>query len=382
MPLTLLLTLMGCESCSENSLVKVDKVQEDSGLQDLGFANNWGKWLSMSTLSNGSPAVSYYDTTAGALGYAVADLESSPTEWTHENVDGYTNDQGLDQGDRGKYSSIAIASDDRVWIGYYDIGLKNLRYATKDPETGEWKTGLADAGGGGSPDAGWFASISLDGDEQPVIAHYDSSRTDLRVARWNGSAFTTEVVDEGADGTDESGDAVDPDAGQFPSIAIDGGTEYIAYYDVANKELKLASGGEGDWSIETVDTEGDVGQWPDLHVADGMLYIAYHDVQNQSLKYAKGRPGDWSIQTVDDAEMVGADSDLVLHDGVASIVYFDGRFNDMKMARESGGSWTIDTVTGADGALGFHNELVRIGGRSYAACYNYTEGKVWFSLVD
>jgi hypothetical protein len=319
----------------------------------------------------------------GALGYAVGDISEGTPKWIHEEVDGYTNDQGLDEGDRGKFTDLAIGTDGRVWISYYDVGLKYLRYATKDPSSGEWTAALADSGGGSSPDAGLFTSIALDANESPVISHYDVVKGSLRIAHWNGSGFTGSVVDEGEDlfGTDGAVIA-DANVGMFSAIAIEGDLEYIAYYDSAQGDLLLATGNTDGYTIERVDTEGDIGQWPDIAVVEGQIHISYQDVTNQNLKYTTGTSGNWSTTTVDDSPYSGADSAISMHSGAPTIIYFDGENNDMKIARLNGESWNNETVTGDQGPLGFHNELIEIGGRHYAGCFNYHEKLVWFNTVD
>jgi len=335
----------------------------------------------MSSLSDGNPVVSYYDKTAGALGFAKGNLSADPITWTHEKVDGYTNDQGLDVGEHGKFSAMAVSSDDTIWIAHYDVGLRTLRYATKSASSSEWSVGLADMGAGASPDAGWFAAIALDGSNNPVITHHDYGKKTLRVAHWNGSAFTGEVIDTGEAATDANGEEIDANVGQFSAIAIDGGTEYITYYDAAHGALKLAYGTSGSYTIETID-QGNVGQWSAITIVNGTLHISYHDVGNQDLKYASGTPGAFTIETVDNGEIVGADSDIFVNENGIHIVYFDGKTNDMKKAVRNADTWTTSTITGDNGALGFHNEIININGNLYGGCYNYTEKVTWFGALE
>ena len=175
--------------------------------------------------------------------------------------------QGLDEGDRGLYASIAVDSD-RVWVSYYDVSLKYLRFASKGKEDEEWTVGMADSGSGPSYHAGLWSSITLDGEGQPIIAHYDVNAASLRVAHSNGAGgFSAEVVDEGEDydpnaGGDGEGEDVTPaNVGEYASITFADGVEYIAYYDRAQGMVKLAWGTARNYSIEAVDSEGDVGQW-------------------------------------------------------------------------------------------------------------------------
>ena len=64
------LSLLACQSCQENQLVQNDKIQNDTGLEDAGFTNDWGSWLAMEILSDGTPVIGYYDKTEGGLGVA------------------------------------------------------------------------------------------------------------------------------------------------------------------------------------------------------------------------------------------------------------------------------------------------------------------------
>ncbi len=378
--LPLLIGLTGCKGCQSENAITAQNV--DTGEV---FDNDWGKWLSMDTTLDGSPAIAYYDETAGAVGFAVANIrEDGTVGWYREEVDGYINEDGFDSGDRGKYAAMQIAADGTVWIVYQDVALHTLRYAMRDLE-GNWTSDVADIGGGSSPDAGYFASLALDGEGNPVAVHYDQGKGNLRIARWIGGSFTGEVLAEGEDytPTDTGAETVEANVGEFAKILITGGIEYVAYYDRAAGDLKLSWGTAGAHSIETIDTDGDVGQWPDLLIDSGTIHIAYHDVTNQDLRYAWGEPGGWSTTVVDDDEYVGADTDIFLKDGAPAIAYFDGRNNNMKMAWQSGGEWMTDTVVGADGALGFFNEVVvNDAGESFAACYNYTDHTLWFSALD
>ena len=53
----------------------------------------------------------------------------------------------------------------------------------------------------------------------------------------------------------------------------------------------------------------------------------------------------------------------------------------MKLARKSGDGWTAETVAGDQGALGYHNETVKIGDSRFVACYDFTARAVFFSAL-
>ena len=374
------LSFMACKSCTENEIIEKGQITETAEPEEV-FSNDWGSWLSMSSLSDGKPVVSYYDKTEGGLGLAIGDLSTSPITWEHQEVDGYKNSQGLDVGNHGKYSSMAVTSNDTIWIAHHDVGLKTLRYATKAASDSEWTVGLADTGSGASPNAGWYASLALDASENPVIAHHDYLKKTLRVAHWNGSSFSAEVVDAGEDVVNSSGETIDANVGTFTAIAIDAGIEYITYYDAAMGALKLAYGTTGNYTIEVLD-QGNVGEWSSIAIHNGVLHISYHDMENQNLRYISGTPGSFTIETVDEGEIVGADSDIFVNETTVTIVYFDGKNNNMKKAVRNAEEWSTSTLVGEEGALGFHNEITSINGTLYGACYNYSEQTIWFGGVD
>ncbi|MCB9777879.1 MAG: hypothetical protein H6742_04885 [Alphaproteobacteria bacterium] len=384
-----------CSGCASDTTIipKGDPDPVDTGTEPEEpepFENDWGQWLSMDVMQDGSPAIASYDRTKGALAFAIADLSGETVEWTHEKPDGYTNDDGLDVGNRGAYASMKVAGDGTVWIVYQDLTLENMRWARRDPATGEWENNTADGGGSPNGTGGHFASLALDPSSHPVAVHHDEALGTLRMARYDGSGWDTDVIDAGEPSVDATGAEVEADVGEFAKIAIADGVEYIAYYDKAAGNLKLAWGTPGNYTIEVVDdgggpraleTGGDVGQWPDILIHDSTIWIAYHDVGNQDLLLAHGEPGNWSIEVVDDGEFVGADSDLFVNGDKVSVAYFDGRNNDMKVAQLVGDAWQLETVTGDGVAQGFHNEVVESNGNYWAACYDYTNRTVWFDKL-
>ena len=368
--------LAGCKGCKEAT----DKAVTDSVpvVEPEPFTNDWGQWLSMGVMPDGSPAAASYDRTQGGLVFAMATLEAGVPTWSFEKVDGYPDDDGLDSGDRGTYTSMGINQDGTVWVSYYDEKIHTLRYSTRDVD-GIWSSAVADVGEGATPNAGLFTSLALDGQGLPVIAHHDEGKGRLRVVHYADGAFSGEVVDSGEDLSTDTG-TVAADVGEFAKLRIAGGKEYIAYYDRAAGALKLAVGTKGSYETEVVDDSADVGQWPDLLIEDdGTVHITYQDVDNQDLKYAVGTPGSWTISTIDDGDYVGADSALFMNGSYPAVLYFDGRDNDVKIGQRGADSWSLDTVAGSDAALGYHNEVITAGGVRYAGCYDYTNRTIWFS---
>ena len=233
-------------------------------------------------------------------------------------------------------------------------------------------------------DAGLFASIAIDGRGKPVVAHYDKGAQALRVAHWSGGSFSGEVVDRGEDlmPEDTGAEPVEANTGMYTRIRYANGKEYIAYYDQTHGDLKLAVGRSGDYRIHTIDSEGDVGAWPDMVIRGKKVHLAYQDVDKQHLRYASGVPGEpFQTEVVDRGDLVGADTALYFEENRPRIVYFDGYDSNMKLAVHDGESWSKSTVR-RKGAVGFHNEVVRSGGKTYAACFNYTKRDVFMTALD
>jgi hypothetical protein len=388
--LTGTLLIAGCQ-CNKNITT------DDTGPEDAPPERDRGQWLSMGTLSDGTIVASYFDRGEDGLGVAFGTpgAEGAIT-WRYEEVEGFQDATGLDSGKLGTHTSLAVAPDDVIWVAYYDYGNAALRYARRHKSVsgrtletgGTWVTGVADTGGGSRPDAGMWASLALNPEGKPVVAHYDAGQGELRVTRWDGESFGDDTVLEGEEYTlqDTGGPSKPADIGKFADLAITAdGTEYIAYYDDAWSRLMLAVGGSAGFEQYVVDEVADVGQWPSLLVAeDGTVHIAYQDVENQNLKYAMGVPGAGAFvkTVVDDGELIGADTEIFVNGDMLSILYFDGQNNDLKQATLAGGAWTTATLAGEDRGLGYHNEMVVSNGTYYAGCYDYTDRTIWLGTIQ
>ncbi len=348
-----------------------------------GPPHDIGGWLSAKTTADGKVAIAYYDRTDDALGFAIGTLSGSSVSWAKEKVDSFPDENSFNPGDAGKYASLAIDSAGTYWIAYQDSTNKTLKYARK-VSGGTWESGVADSGGGPAPSAGKWASIAIDKAGNPVISHYDEGKGQLRVARWNGTAFSGAAAYEGEDYTppDSGASTEDANTGEYTHIYVSGdGTEYIAFYDRAWGALRLAVGGSGGYTVEMVDDSANVGQWPTIVENGGTLYIAYQDVSAHTLKLATGTPGSWTLEGVDNGAFTGADTAPYFNGNDLSIVYHDGDNNNMKLAKGGAGNWSTSTVTGTDAAAGFQNEVVSVDGAFYALCYDYTNRTIWFGAL-
>ncbi len=115
------------------------------------------------------------------------------------------------------------------------------------------------------------------------------------------------------------------DVGRFTSITIGAdGFPVIAYYDYTNEDLKVAKCGDascspGSVTLRTLDSTGNVGYDASITIgADGFPIISYRDLTNQNLKVAKCgdascSPGSVTLRTLDTAgEDVGGFTSITI----------------------------------------------------------------------
>ncbi|MFT6143198.1 MAG: hypothetical protein ACJAZO_003178 [Myxococcota bacterium] len=337
--------------------------------------NDHGQWLSMGVAPDGRLVTSYYDRDRGALGFGIGEIRNDgEVWWTHEQVDGYPDGQGLDPGDLGLHTSLAVVDNGDVWVAYYSTQ-GQLWAALR--QGGLWTLERIDVGDGANPDAGRWASLALDSDNSPVIAYQDTGNGTLKIARRTGDdTWSSEIAFEGEDGVDDTGATVDANVGSYASLLIQDGTEYIAFHDAVRGSLELLEGFPGAYTHTTIEAGG-VGQWPSMWTDGTTLLVAYHNMADQDLELARRDGSSWQIAKVDTDEYVGADTEVFRDTAGIGIVYFDGQFNDMRVARESGGTFVSESIGGESQALGYHNEIAYTEGQWFVASYDYTNRNIF-----
>ena len=245
----------------------------DGGGHDVGFHP------SIAIGEDGNPAIGFDDSTDGNLKVArCANLDCSSIQVS--TVD-------ASPADVGEHTSIAIGANGNPVVAYYDATNGNLKVARCNDfacSGGNETISVVDSVG----DVGQYASLAIGSSGNPLIAYYDATNGNLKVARCNDRACA---------GGDElrSRVAIAGDVGAHASLAIGlDGLPVIAYYDATNADLKLARcndqacAGENE-SIATVDSTGDVGQGASLAIGvDGVPIVAYWDATKSALKV--GRP--------------------------------------------------------------------------------------------
>lgn len=98
----------------------------------------------------------------------VGSIAPAPSSWVYTTVDSadYV----------GIYTSLAVDSNNKVHISYFDNTNANLKYATD--ATGSWVLSTLDSAG----DVGQYPSIALDSNNKVHISYYNLSTSDLKYA--------------------------------------------------------------------------------------------------------------------------------------------------------------------------------------------------------
>jgi len=322
--------------------------------------------------------IAAHDPSGSALSYKLT-VNCTGNYWS-DNVDARTLEDDAyfrTPTDVGKYSSIAVNSSGNPGISYYDGPNGDLKYASWDGQTWSLQTVDGDTASNEPGDSGKYTSLKLDSLGNPHISYYDVTNGDLKYAYWRVGTWHYVTVDGYHSATD--------DVGHYSSLALDptSGAPRIAYYDVANKDLRYAKLPEGkdplissNWNLSTVDSGGDVGRHASLALdASGNPSIAYYDMTNGDLKQAKLNGISWDRTTVDSGGDVGQYASLALNAGNARIAYYDVTNADLKYAAFDGTAWVTGAVD-ADGDVGQYASLALSSGDPCIAYYDVTNADV------
>jgi hypothetical protein len=259
--------------------------------------------------------------------------------WTYEIAD---NSDGV-----GLYASLALDSNNRPHISYYDAATGSLKYARKLGNT--WETFALDT-------PNMASAFNFDDGENPSLEG-------LPVRPINFKAWAD--AQTGFTGLTESIQVAITMKGRglFTSIAIDPYNEpHIAYYDATNGDLKYARKVYNGWQILPIDVSNDTGQYASIAVAKDassklFVHFSYYDVTAQDLRYVKLSAESSLVlkrDSVDTGGDVGKFSSIALtneNDPQPRISYYssvDSKNTYLKYADYKSDKWASENVTEAN----------------------------------
>lgn len=301
-----------------------------------------GMYTSIALSGSGAPMVTYFDVDRGTLRFAT----KVNGTWQLSDIDVGTGH--LDNaGDSlvGMYTSLTLRADNgRPGVAYlahvHDAAgvHAEVRYAASQTTSpmgpGDWQTWVVDTGPVPVVDddhpnfyplpqsLGLFIdSARTPKDQAPVLAYYDRTMGELKLARFNAttSTFGKPTVIDGGNGSD---------AGWSPSVQVDeNGTAHVAYVDTTTNDLKYVVEGSPPEII-------DDGYRVDSTTVDGLPKPEFH--------------------------FVGYDVNLiVLTNRDPVVVYQDATTEELLLARRSPTGWDRRSIAGGTdkgkwpGAYGF-----------------------------
>jgi len=235
-------------------------------------------------------------------------------------------------GQNGSFNDIAYDKSDNLNMVWYDESNHNLKFAVRNSSKVWSNTQIIDSVG----DVGSFVSMALDSTGKPAVAYYDSNNADLKYARYSGSQWSVEAVDQNFT------------TGYYPSLKFDSKDHpVIAYYYKTSGDLRLATNNGSTWSVTTIDSKSDVGRYPSLALnpATGRYAVAYEATAAGAFKFAQQTKTGWNVAVVDTPGMGGGFVSLAFDNlSQPAFSYYDAKNADLKFARLNGTVWSTTTI--------------------------------------
>ena len=349
--------------------------------------------------------------------YKIMHAEFDGSMWNTAEVDSCAGNYCWD-------AHMVIDDNDELHVAYSAQGEK-LVYQHYDGQ--DWNGGVV------SPPARFApVGIAVDSNNLPHISYSQTGQwcgNGLRLASYDGSAWTTQSIDSGSNkgcdssividendhiyiayqdrdnsklkfATNKSGSwlSYSPDASSFgnnmypgyaTSLAMDEqGQFHIAHYDSDNEDLRYSTGvPNGQWTNTIVDASGNTGKNPSIAVdAAGDLHIVYASWSGFDLKYATLKPSSsssWQKSNIQTQDMVGDSNAIFIDNGMIHVAYSDDSNDVLKYATKSTGVVVTDEITVQFGQLGavtgdvLDDETIQLTTPSVAS-----PGVVTVSLID
>ena len=203
--------------------------------QTVDSTKGVGKYSSIAVYpSTGEIGIAYYDATTGKLKYAHGKI-CAICSWSIDTIDQpilFPTDN------KGQHTSLKFDSNGKPYIAYYfeiTSGVDALMVASYVGSGGN--CGYGSAAGKWQCDniqtgewIGQYASLALDGSDQPRIAYYDGGNDALMYAYQYGVSWTIREI-------------LPTNSGKYASLYVDvnnGDLPHIAHYDSSNGNLEYA----------------------------------------------------------------------------------------------------------------------------------------------
>jgi len=353
------------------------RVPSDTIITTVDSAGDVGFYTSITIGVDGNPVISYTDFTNTVLKLVHCTNASCITHDTPVTLDS--------AGNVGFYTSITIGVDGNPVISYADgdpnFDLKLVHCTNPSCSTHDTPVTLDSAGG-----VGFYTSITIGVDGNPVISYSEGNPVfDLKLVHCTNPSCSTHDTPVTLDSTG--------DVGFYTSITIGvDGNPVISYHDSTSDDLKLvhctnASCSTHDTPV-TLDSAVDVGLYTSITIGvDGNPVISYSEFSpNFDLKLVHCTNPSCSTHdtpvTLDSAGDVGLDTSITIGaDGLPVISYGDLGFNRVIVAKcndQSCVSSPVITIVGSAGSGGDYTSIAI--GADGLPVISYQDGNPNFDL--
>lgn len=342
-----------------NSIVSVDK------------DGTVGQYTSLVLDSKGYPTISYYDASEGKLKVVHCFEKNCALLNTIVTPDAASK--------IGKYTSIALGKNGNPAVSYYDetnSALKVLHCGNPFCSTGNTVATVDSTG-----TVGHYTSITLDGNDYPVVSYYDVTNSKLKILHCGNAACTAGNVMTTPDASGSNG--------VQSSIKLNGsGNPVVAYFDFTNSALKVLRCGNANCtagnSIVTADSVGNVGGYPSLVLdASGNPAVSYLDLTNGKLKVMRCgndtcSAGNTFASIGANGNTVGYFSSLMLDNNKPVVSYYDQSNGDLYVLRCGNAACTSgNTLFAPDtgGVVGQYTSLkLDVNGNPVVSYFDQSKG--------
>jgi hypothetical protein len=324
-------------------------------LQTVDGAYGVGKYASLALDSNNRPHISYYDTLNGALKYATYD----GSNWQIRTIESAFSAAALPfAGEQSLEIDPELAprsSDPREWDGtFLNLPPEYLEGADAFNEFQAPVEFLES----GLPIPVPSVDLQESSDEQIAAGSLDPSSS-MSIASIDGRGF-----------------------GLYTSIAIGPfNRPAISYYDATNGDLKFARWNGSAWEVSIIDSGGDVGLYTSLAIdSSGYSHISYYDATNQDLKYARWNGINWEIRRADTTGDVGLQTSLALDvNNRPHISYYDSTQGNLKHARWTGSAWEVRVVDSPGNVGMFSSIALTSANAPVISYYDHTNARLKYA---
>lgn len=312
------------------------RIQANNWLQDdIADLGDVGRFVSMTPRvpASGLANVAYFDATNGTI----VQSSGSSDLWTRTTVASVPALAGLSYADSAGFGRIA----------YYDSLVGDLFLARLGP--GGTSIVPVDQAG----DVGRSCSIRVTANGETHIAYHDATVGRLRHARFVGGGWSYLTIATGAG------------IGRTCVLAADGNALGGAYYDPVNGDLHWARWDGTTWTTGLVDAANDVGSSCSVALGFGsVLDIAYYDATSTALKFARVTSlGTVAFIDIVDTGNVGRPNAIMLHPTTAAvtIAYYDATVRQIKYARQNSATTDVDDYAGISAEVVVSPNPARLG---------------------